>query len=379
MPGTPFQLPIGLSLNNGISVNSLTFAIQITANGGAPPLTGSLGFTQASAITNAPVVNTASTPNTISVLWNTLTTPLSGTSTVVGTVTGTLPAGATSGQSYSVAVTGVSGTNAAVAVPLAVGVNGSIAVAPIYLAGDVAPYTTDAAGQFGDGVMNILDLIQELFAVNNVHGYVPSACSDRLDAMDLFPADTATVRGGDGLLDIRDLILSLFRSNNLDLSRPVRSSRGGCAAVGTNSIGAAATARNATAAVRPAAGAAQAALVLGSAERTGGGTERVPVYLEAKQDLAQVAVTFALGDQRSQLHFVAGGTAPSLAQDSQVGVVAAAWLDGVSVPAGGRLLLGYVEGPRGVSANLQVYGASASGVGDYREVRISVPGKTGAQ
>jgi uncharacterized repeat protein (TIGR01451 family) len=373
-----FRIPIGLSLNNGISVNSLTFAIQITANGGAPALAGPLGFTAASAITNTPVVNTASAPNTISVLWSALTTPLSGTGTVVGTVTGTLPASAASGQTYSVAVTGVSATNVAVSVPLAVGANGTLTVAPIYLGGDVAPYTTDAAGHFGDGVLNILDLIQELFAVNNVGGYTPSPCSDRLDTMDLFPADTAGVRGGDGLLDIRDLILELFRSDNLDPSRPVRGSRGGCRASGNDSIGAPETARNGTAAARPG-GAAQGALALGSAERGSGGTERIPVYLEARQDLAQVAVTFALGDQRSQLRFVAGAAAPSLTQDSQLGVVAAAWLDGVSVRAGERLLLGFVEGPTGVSANLRVYGASASGVGDNREVRLDTPGKAGAQ
>ena len=37
--------------------------------------------------------------------------------------------------------------------------------------------------------------------------------------MDLYPADAATTQGGDGLLDIRDLILELFRVNNLDPAR----------------------------------------------------------------------------------------------------------------------------------------------------------------
>jgi hypothetical protein len=82
-------------------------------------------------------------------------------------------------------------------------------------------------------------------------------------------------------------------------------------------------------------------------------------------------VTFGLGDQHSQLRFVATPeTPPSLAHDSQLGVVVAAWLNGVSVPAGGRLQLGYVEGPVGIAANLKVYGASASGVADNREVRL---------
>jgi hypothetical protein len=79
------------------------------------------------------------------------------------------------------------------------------------------------------------------------------------------------------------------------------------------------------------------------------------VYLEARQDLVRVAVTFGLGDQQSQLRFVpAVETPPSLAQDGQLGVVAAAWLEGVSVRAGERLLLGYVTGPVGMWANLRV-------------------------
>jgi hypothetical protein len=40
-----------------------------------------------------------------------------------------------------------------------------------------------------------------------------------------------------------------------------------------------------------------------------------------------------------------------MAQDSQLGVVAAAWLNGVSVRAGEPFLLGYVAEPTGVSAN----------------------------
>jgi len=46
-------------------------------------------------------------------------------------------------------------------------------------------------------------------------------------------------------------------------------------------------------------------------------------------------------------------------QDGQLGVVAAAWLDGVSVQAGERLLLGMWKGRRAL-ANLKVYGVSAS-------------------
>jgi hypothetical protein len=247
-----------------------------------------------------------------------------------------------------------------------------------YKVGDVFPFTADIAPGFGDGVLNILDLVQVLFAVNNVPGFRPAACSDRFDAMDLFPVDTGTTRGGDGLLDIRDLIRELFRVNNLDMDRPVRASKGGvCGTVSSTAASPAAASRIAGAVPRPR-GDAQGALVLGDAEKTADGEERVPVYLEARSNLVRVAVTFALGDQRSQLHFVPTAvTPPSMAQDSQPGVVAVAWLEGVSVRAGEQLLLGYVTGPTGASANLKMYGTSASGLDDNSEVRINASTRTG--
>jgi hypothetical protein len=307
-----------------------------------------------------------------------LSAPLSGANIALGTVTGTLPASAVSGQSYTVTVTGVSSATGSISVPLAVGATGAINVAPIYLVGDVAPLPSDTAPNFGDGVLNILDLIQNLFAVNQVPRFVPAACSDRLDAMDLFPADTAATRGGDGTLDIRDLILELFRVNNLDMQRPVRRSRAGSCASGSavSSIAPTEMTRT-TAAPRPQA-ATEGAVLLGAPVRSGQ-TERVPVYLSATANLDGVAVTFAVGDGRSQLRFVASpATPPSLAHDSQLGVAAAIWTNGVTVKAGSRLLLGYVEGPAGVAANLTVYGASGSGVSNNRAVRLAA-GRGSAQ
>jgi hypothetical protein len=54
-----------------------------------------------------------------------------------------------------------------------------------------------------------------------------------------------------------------------------------------------------------------------------------------------------------------------------------AWLEGLSLQAGERLLLGYVAGPAGSLADLKVYGMSASGVDDNREVRLDAPGTGG--
>jgi hypothetical protein len=236
-----------------------------------------------------------------------------------------------------------------------------------YLVGDVFPYSSDDAPNFGDGVIDLTDLTQVLFAVNNVPGFRPAACSDRFDAMDLYPVDIGSTRGGDGVLDVRDLVREWSRASNLDLDRPVRPSRGRtCASI----IGAAATQQRAGFLLRPPAG-AHARLVLGVPEFSTGVVQRFPVYLEVGHNLIRVVVTFALGDQRSQLRFLPmPDTPPSLAYDGRLGVVALAWLDGVSLRGGERLLLGHVLGPVGASANLQVYGVSASGSDGDRDVLL---------
>ena len=96
--------------------------------------------------------------------------------------------------------------------------------------------------------------------------------------------------------------------------------------------------------------------------------------------VGRISVTFALGDQRSALWSISTADAPpSMMQDGQLGVVAAAWLDGMTVRAGERLLLGYVAGPAGALTNLKVYGASASGLDDNREVRLNAPTAAGLQ
>ena len=293
---------------------------------------------------------------------------------VVATVTITVAANAPLG-SRALTLTNVVATDAnANSIPLTI-VNGANNVNPTYLVGDVYPYTTNTAPQFGTGALNILDMIQVLFAVDNIPGFAPAACSDRFDAMDSYPADTATARGGDGVLDIRDLIVELFRVNNLDPSRPIRTSLEGCAATGSTGQTAQSAVRISRTPSKPPAE-IRGTLVLGSPEKSPT-QERVPVYLQAGRDLVRTAVTFGLGDQQSPLHFVnAAPAAPSLMQDSQPGAVALAWLDGLSVGAGERLLLGYVTGPLGFSANLKVFGWSASGLNDNQEVGLDVSGGT---
>jgi hypothetical protein len=283
---------------------------------------------------------------------------------VVATLTITVNTGATNGV-QPLTFANLAGSDASANAITLTGVNGSVTVSTSYAVGDVYPFTKDTAPNFGDGQFNVLDLVQELFAVNSIPGFVPAPCSDRLDSMDSFPKDTATARGGDGTLNILDLVAELFRVDNLDLTRPVRPSLGGCAA--PQSFTAQIRTRPPTA---PAGLAINGVLVLEAAQSTGPSSEQVPVYLEAARDMVNVAVTFGVGDQASPLRFQAAGTAPSLLEDRQLGVVAAAWTEGITVPAGGRLLLGYVAGPAGMSANLKVYGVSASGLDNGRELRL---------
>lgn len=291
---------------------------------------------------------------------------------VVATLTVTVAPGAPSG-SQTLTLSNLYATSPTAGVSLTL-VNGTVNLFTTYLVGDVFPYTADTVGSFGlgTGVLNLNDLIDMLLAVNNVPTYRPAACSDRFDAMDTFPADTATTRGGDGVLNLNDLILELFRANNVPgyTARPIRVSLGGvCPADASGSS--IRTSRNTA---RPAVE-VRGTLVVGTAEGSGTTQDRVPVYLQAGRDLVRVAVTFGLGDQQSQLRFEAApGLAPSLVQDSQTGVVAAAWVEGLNVGAGQRLLLGYIAGPSGFAANLKVFGASATGLNDNREVGLDVSG-----
>jgi hypothetical protein len=291
---------------------------------------------------------------------------LSGTR-FIGTVSGTVPAGAALGQTYTVTITGAGATNGGQVylVPITPGPNGVLTISNTYLVGDVYPYTGDMAPNFGDGTLDNRDVVQVLFAVNKVPGFVPQACSDRFDAMDTYPVDTATARGGDGSLDIRDLIREMLRASLIDTSRPTRASRGGCATSSSQT----------TARVSTKESEIEGTVSFGPPEPINDSQARMPVYLDAMSDLTRVALTFALGDQHSQLAFApAAQAAPNLAAPGHAGVAALAWLDGVSLRRGERLLLGYVEGPAAALPGLQFYGISAVRLEDDQIVRLDAPG-----
>ena len=133
----------------------------------------------------------------------------------------------------NLAATSAGGSNvAATAIPLIVGTGGSdthatalMSLYNTYLVGDAYPLSSDTAPAFGDKTYDVRDVVQVLLGAT---GLSSTACgTDRYDAMDTYPADTATTRGGDGNLDVRDVVEALLRATGLDATQPVRTSLGG--------------------------------------------------------------------------------------------------------------------------------------------------------
>jgi hypothetical protein len=248
-----------------------------------------------------------------------------------------------------------------------------------YMVGDTFPFGTDPhanllreeVGEFGDNQLTIQDLIYALRAVTSIPGYRPRSCSDRYDAIDSFPKDTEAVRGGDGILNTVDLIYTLRRVTSVDASRPVRMSRGlACPAQAPGQVAA-----QAFQPVLPAEAAGRLELGLPQAAE-GGGAMHVPVYLQAARDLELAGLSFSIGMRGLQpgTWNLKHGTAPppTLIDADVPGMLAVAWLEGLQMAAGQRLLLGYVVAP-GLAPGtdgLQFMGISANAP-DGSEVRVA--------
>ena len=344
-PGAPVSIPLVLNLNNGATVGALSFGVLVVPTSNAPPIAANLAFQSAAALpvpSNSPPYVAATNVN-VGVFFGSFTASLTG-QVAVGVVQIAIPASAAVGQTYAVQVTAADAAQGGVAVPLTKGADATLTLVLGYLIGDSFPHTADSVGSFGDGLLNTLDLIDSLRAVTNLS--TPAACSDRFDDMDAYPTDTATARGGDGFLNTLDLIETLRRVTNIDTSRPMRSPRGlTCSQIQPDSRRA-----------RPAGTAEGAVQVEGDA-----------IYLLAHQDLnlAGLALSLTLQDGQ-QGNFTPGDIPASMVDVGQSGKIAMAWLGGIKLARGQRLLLGYVNGAdRGA-----VLGVSANDA-DGREVNIA--------
>jgi uncharacterized repeat protein (TIGR01451 family) len=289
------------------------------------------------------------------------------TGTMQRTVAGLLPVG-TRTIEVMLEMTGVSGPyNDGYADNLAFGVHHAFKV------GDVFPYTGYGVGQFGDGQLNNVDLVQ-LFRAVTAAITPPPVCSDCFAAMDTHPVDSSTSVGGNGVLDNMDLIVSLDRVVGLDTARPIRPGRIlACTARSAPEL-MAGTGRGGTAAW-----AVDGQLELGQPIAVSAGTWRVPMKLVAHVNLDLVGLSYSvtLPGYTGTLRFVVGNAGPPSLLDSGIpGTLAAGWLKGLKVSAGSELILGYVEiSGLNEQPQLRVNGvvANASGSGKTVPIGFSQP------
>jgi adhesin/invasin len=373
-PGGTARVRVTLTLNSGVSLDSLAFGLRVDPNNQAPAVSDPLTFVKDASVSDTSITANAG-PNFIGVGWLDLPTLIDGAPRL-GEVLVPIPALATDGQTYTVRIIGTSASRAMVGMALSPGPDATISVVGrSYLIGDAFPIGSDRnsdndkddAGEFGDDILDILDLIYALRAVTSVPGYRPPACSDRFDAM-----DSHTAGNGAGVLNTVDLIYTLRRVILADETRPRRYTRNLPCTAGAGP--------ELVAQAMPS-GEPAARLELGLPQAAEGGALRVPVYLEAARDLELAGLSFSLGMtglQPGTWNLEPGTAPPPTLIDTDVpGVLAVAWLEGLQVAAGQRLLLGYVEiagaeAGRLPAATLQFHGISANAP-DGSEVRVSPP------
>ncbi len=364
-PSGTANIPIVLNLPTG-QLDSISFGVTVTPVSPAPAIATALAFA-ADPSMPTPTITDNGVIGSINISFLSLATPITGTATL-GTVQVTIPATALIGQSYTITVTGATGSSASTPVSLGAGANATLLLSNNYLVGDVYPYTGNSAGQFGTGNLTTygtLDLIYALRQSVNTPGFTIPTCTDRYDAMDSFPVDTGSTRGGNGVIDNLDLIETLRRTTNIDTSRPTRGTRGLCQADPASTDPASVD----TASVKRPDGPTAGWLEMGPA-REG----RIPVYLSSEGTLALVGLSLSVNaseqkelKETPKLTFVpAEGFNPTLTDTGVEGALALAWLEGLYVPPG-RTLLGYVEGVHGAALK---FGAAVVNARDGSTPRI---------
>jgi len=391
-PGAAVAIPVNLSLDSGVTADAASFTVQVSANGVAPAPTGALAFTKDSSLP-APV-STVQGSDKIAVLWVGPISPVLTGSKQLGTVSFTIPSSAQNGQSYAIKVVNVQATYGLNAVAITPGADGQVVVSSYpYLVGDVYPDGTDLngdgtfnqAGEFGNNQITLPDLIYA-FRVMVGFAQVPT-CSDRFDAMDSYPLDTVSQRGGNGLLTLSDLIITFRRMVGFETSTAQRTSRGTvCPAATSNEPRLLAELGPRSVKAQKDEGADEAGVLLefGDPHGAGLGLVRIPVYLRVREDFHATGLAFGVSIGRGSaapLTFApAEGNVvwpPTLVDNQLAGKLGVAWMDALSLAAGQRVLLGYVEvpgaGDRG-DLLLSVHGVSADSQQDGGAIRIGLRG-----
>jgi len=392
-PGATVAIPVNLSLDSGVTADAASFAVQVSANGTAPVPAGALAFTKDSSLP-APL-STVQGSDKIAIAWFGPISPALTGSKQLGTVNFTIPSSAQNGQSYAVKVYNVSATyQLNTTVSITPGADGQVVVSSHpYLVGDVYPDGSDLnsdgtfneAGEFGNDQITLPDLIYA-FRVMMGFAQVPT-CSDRFDAMDSYPLDTVSQRGGNGQLTLSDLIITFRRMMGFETSTAQRTSRGTvCPAATSNEprLLAELGPRSVKAQKDEGADEAGALLEFGDPHGTGLGLVRIPVYLRVREDFHATGLAFGVSIGRGSaapLTFApAEGNVvwpPTLVDNQLAGKLGVAWLDALSLSAGQRVLLGYLEVPGAGDTGdllLSVHGVSADSQQDGRAIRIGLRG-----
>jgi sugar lactone lactonase YvrE len=387
-PGSTVQVPLTLSLNTGVSIDSLGVTVQVF---GVFPPSGNVTFTPAAGISPASVFSATGT--SLVLAWSDNLSSgaqptVSGT-VQLGTIGVSIPAFAFVGSQIVVSITQVGGdvtgaTGTLTAVPLQFGPAATITTQTCsYLVGDVypvgIPITTTQCGQFGDGQFSVLTFEDVLLALRvwaQLPGYTVPPCTDLFDALDADPPDSPFTVGGDGVLTLQDVQVTLQRWANLDFSRWTRPAGSylrfpACSSPHSPQISSPqiSTLRSNLEERQPetARTTAPGAVILGAAE-VRGSVMRVPLYLRAPRPLTSLGISLGwAGPTAAKLTFSNGEMGAPAALDTQVpGVVTVAWLKNLPVTAGHRALLGYLEWSLADGAapdRLRVYRVEANGVG----------------
>jgi len=125
LPSTSASVPISIVLPGGTPCATMQFNLTVVANGGAPAIATNVGFTSSVGATSQNINNG---PGTRLVGWFSNFDPLLTGTTAVGTLSVPIPAGAQSGQTYTVQVLNPSGTtDGETDLPMS-GVNGTITI-----------------------------------------------------------------------------------------------------------------------------------------------------------------------------------------------------------------------------------------------------------
>jgi sugar lactone lactonase YvrE len=229
--GSTIVVPVEVRVAGADALRSLQFRAEVTANGGAPPISAqfrSLSFSTNDFIfvpapsTNPPTAEVYANGNVtglaIAYVGQSSGLELQETATAA-LLAVPIPPTAVSGQTYTISIVQPSGTSDAgqTPVPLSTLASRVITVTNVsYVVGDSGVASWYNAGDFGDFNLGNNDVNNAFHVSLGLYNLFPF--TDVFDAMDAFPPDSVTTVGGDGQIRFLDWQLVLRRS--LRLSTP---------------------------------------------------------------------------------------------------------------------------------------------------------------